>query len=205
MGHHSIVMLRPSGTDLKPFVDFFGVASFDGVWGYDLTVPRVDSGRMPSADAPAEVLVTRTLAERLDLQPGDHFSVDTLTMAKVFEFFETGGIPEPDGPVVELTVTGVGLIAPELVAKEQIPNGVIVFTPAFLETYRDLAAFSDLIDVKLVGGTPAIASFVEDATDIFGTRVLVTPIEEELDQIRPGSTSSAPRCCCSSQSPASPR
>ena len=186
VGQRGTVFLRPTGTGLKPFLEFFGVASVDGVTGYEIFRPRIDVGRLPSPSEPHEVLVSRPLAERLDLGPGDRFSVDTLTLDSVFSFFETGGIPEPDGPTIELEVTGVGLLGAELLAPEQVPHGTILFTPAFLDRYDEVAAFSDILDVDLAGGPSSVEAFVEAAQAELDTEVLATPLEQEVAQVRDG-------------------
>lgn len=188
VGVRSTIFLRPADTDLKPFLEFFAVGSMDGVSGYQIFRPRMDQGRLPSPDEPHEVLVSRPVAERLHLQPGDHFSVETLTLDAVFASFETGDIPEPDGPTIEVEVTGVGLLAPELLAPEQIPNGTILFTPAFLERYGEqVAAFSDTLDIDLADSPGAVDAFIVAAQDALGTdRVFVTPVEQELAQVRDG-------------------
>jgi len=187
VGVRSTIFLRPTGSDLKPALEFFAFGSVDGVSGYEIFRPRIDTGRLPSLDAPDEVLVSRPLAERLDLEPGDRFSVDTLTLEAVFAVFETGGSLEPDGPTIELEVTGVGLLAFELLAPELAPNGTILFSPAFLERHREVAAFSDILDIDLAGGPASVDAFVEAAQDALGTdQIFVTPIERELAAVRDG-------------------
>lgn len=183
----STIFLRPSGTDLQPFAEFFAVGSADGVSGYDIVRPRVERGRLPARDASDEVLVTRTLADRLGVGVGDELSVDTLTLDAVFASFETGGIPAPDGPVIELIVTGIGELGGELVAPGRIPYGSMFFGPAFLERYDDVAAFSDIVDVELAGGTASVDRFVDAARDALGDEnVFITPVADELDQVRDG-------------------
>jgi hypothetical protein len=181
------IFLRPSGTDLKPFVDFFAVSSADGVSGYDLVRPRVDEGRLPSPDASDEVFLTTTIAERLGATIGDRISVDTLTMDAVFASFESGVVPPPDGPTVDVTVTGVGVIGAELLAPEQVPNGSMFFPPAFLERHQEVAAFTDLVDIELTGGPAAVDRFVADARAELGSEnVFIIPVAQELEQVRDG-------------------
>ena len=131
LGQSGVVMLRPSGTDIKPGADFYAAISLDGEAGVldHPAAPRRGPDAQPVAAH--EILLDPMTAERLGVEPGDEMSIDTMTFDALLAFWEEGASPEPDGPTIAMTVTGIAehggsLLSPELA--EQF--GTAHLTPA---------------------------------------------------------------------------
>jgi hypothetical protein len=74
-----------------------------------LFTPVVVQGRAPADDAPLEVVVAESLAGYLDLRPGSTLPISLLAPEEVLQF--DTGFGEPDGPPLDLQVTGVVRVA----------------------------------------------------------------------------------------------
>lgn len=100
----------------------------------DLFTPVVVQGRDPAPDAAHEVVVTEQLAQLLDLAPGSSLPLTLLEPEEVYAF--DTGFGEPDGPPVDLRVTGVVRVA----SAGNEGTGPVYAGPAFAERFRDSAA-----------------------------------------------------------------
>lgn len=186
-GQRSTAFVTPAGSELRPFLDFYGSGSADGRWAYEVFRPKLDAGRMPAPDQAHEVLATRRLADHLDLEVGDRMTLQSHRPDAVFEFFDTGIMPPVEGPEVDVSVVGVGDLPVDMFATSSFDYGTVMFTPAFIARYGDeIAHFDDVIDVRLAGGDAAIDAFVDDVRTLTQPEgdFSVTPATDDLAAVR---------------------
>lgn len=127
--------------------------------------PVLTEGRPPDPGAEDEALLLEPAADALGLGPGDVVTLAMLTAEEVSQF--DVGFGDPDGPTVELTVTGVARIPPGTVE-----SAVVLATPAFAARHGDVAAGS-IRFVALDRGRASVGAFtaaVADLEDEIGTR-----------------------------------
>ena len=108
----------------------FGVvmASLDGIAGYRVDRPRLLEGRMPIPERVGEALATQTLARRLDLEVGDR--LDLVVVPGDLDGRATAS--DADGEVVRVEVTGIGVMASEVVPFTDLEGeGRLVTTAPF--------------------------------------------------------------------------
>lgn len=109
---------------------------------------RVIRGRDLDPTEPNEVVIDEELAAARHLGPGSHLPMATYTAAQIPTLFNGPDVPAPQGPVVDLRVTGVVRLPADVV-----PAGEIVLTfgstmdlylsPAFFPAHgQDLAVFA---------------------------------------------------------------
>ena len=117
-----------------------GFVSTDGTWLYEVDVPRVVEGRLPSPDRPDEVAINEQYAEWLDLTPGDRLSGTTASPEQSGGEDVGGG---GQGPSVQLRVTGVVRLPSDIAFNAGTP--VAYFTPAFYEKYASTVGFASAL------------------------------------------------------------
>ncbi len=148
-----------------PAVAYLGIVSGpprpDG-----LLDPVVIDGREPDPAEPHEVALHEQAADDLGLGPGDHIGLHLLTAEEVGQFDVGFGVP--DGPRVDLTVTGV----------IRVPNGVLgsaplLGTPAFAARYGDNAA-GTFVHAALRRGAADVDDYVAGVEDLAAD---VAPVE----------------------------
>lgn len=133
--------------------------------------PVLVEGREPDPADAAEVLVTEDAARALGVGPGDDLGVSLLTPEEVSQF--DVGFGEPDGPSVQLTVSGVGRVPPGV-----LDNSPLLATPAFADRYGASAAGTSAF-VSLHGGAHGLPAF-RRAVARAGEAVPVAPGSEEF-------------------------
>lgn len=138
--------------------------------------PVVVDGRLPAATEPHEVAVLEWAAEMLGVGPGDRVGLHLLTAEEVGQF--DVGFGEPDGPDLDLTVTGV----------VRVPNGVLgssplLGTPAFARRYGAGAA-GTFVHVALHRGAADVDGYV---TGLAGLTAGEEPVPgaEEFSPVTP--------------------
>ena len=144
------------GQVVGPEVAYFGLIAGEDRPD-DLFTPVVVQGRAADESRADEAVVTQRLADALDLGPGDVLTLDLLAAEEVAQF--DVGFGEPDGPTVDLTITGVVRVAAaddlgpvqatEAFAREQARTraGVVVMgrlAAPFEELERQLEPYGEL-------------------------------------------------------------
>ncbi|MBA2437473.1 MAG: FtsX-like permease family protein [Acidimicrobiia bacterium] len=175
----------PSGS-LNPFLATGGSA------GATSQRPLVVDGRLPRSDETLEVAVNEDLAGRQRVGAGDTLRVWAYRPEQFFEVLEAPGAVNPEGPALDLTVTGVVRhpmdISPDPVDDEvthlTIQN--LYLSPAFAERHGDeVASFEALLGpavvVRLVGGVADLPAFTEAVRALpGGAEVEVNPADTRL-------------------------
>ena len=102
----------------------------DGAFLRDVDRPRIIEGRVPRVDAPREVLANPVAAKRYRLHAGGRITMTALA-------FPDGDTEQEPVPTrLEMTVAGIGAIAPDIVPTAKLDGfPTFVTSPAFYETY----------------------------------------------------------------------
>ena len=138
-------------------------ASPDPALFRDLEKPRIVEGRLPDPSEPYEVIVNPFTQEQLGVEPGDVVTVGTFS-AEQFGADDEDFFVEPAGPVLDLEVTGVGVLAYDLADPEFTG---FFGTPAFHEAHwGELGGFGPLMQVTTTPGRDPI-EVVKRATEPF--------------------------------------
>ena len=108
--------------------------------------------------------VPETLAKAMHLGIGDHLVVSGYSPAQVAELMNSGGQPPPpDGPKVQLRVTGITRIPSDL-SIEGDAGGLLLATPAFLDRYGDeIGTFAPVVlfvQLSDVDDAPRVVEFL---------------------------------------------
>jgi FtsX-like permease family len=146
--------------------------------------PRIVAGRPPRADRADEAAVDEEFAWRHGLRAGATFRVGLYTRAQAGPAGEGVPIP-PEGPAVDLRVTGITRSPSDLVPVAEAKNEVdaddsseLALTPAFWRRYGpDLANYGVLIMVDLHRDHADLAAFTEAVQRRLPGRALVSPAE----------------------------
>jgi putative ABC transport system permease protein len=127
-----------------------GSAAPDG-----LITPVVLEGSMPSRDASDEVALIESVADELGLSPGDIVPVTMLTSAEVGQFAE--GFGEPDGPAIDLRVTGIVRVVPG-----EITAMPVIASSAFAERYGDVVGAGTSVSLRLDDRSDAVTQLAAE-------------------------------------------
>lgn len=103
----------------------------------DLLRPVVIEGRAADPTAGHEVVVVQDAAEALGMSPGSEITLHLLTPEEVAQF--DVGFGEPDGPRLELTVTGLVRVPPGVLSSTPV-----IGTPALADEVGAAVAGSDM-------------------------------------------------------------
>lgn len=128
----------------------------------ELFTPVLVTGRAPSESAPDEVVLDERSAEGLGLEPGDTFTLQMLTPEEVAQF--DVGFGEPDGPRLELTVTGTIRVPPG-----SLEGAPVVGGPAFHERYAEQVRAGVDVLVRLRDGQQGIEEFRAQVEELAAT------------------------------------
>ncbi|MET0903739.1 MAG: ABC transporter permease [Acidimicrobiales bacterium] len=129
---------------------------------HEMEIPTIVDGRLPDPSNPNEVMINRFTQGLLGVEPGDVVTVGTFT-AEQFGGDEDVFV-EPAGPVLELEVTGIGVLAYDLADPEFTG---FFGTPAFHEEHwGEVGGIGPLVQVTTTPGTDAI-EVVHRATEGF--------------------------------------
>jgi putative ABC transport system permease protein len=170
--------------DIRVYAGFIGVA--DGVDPaittaliapirdrFPLERPKLVAGRLPHPDAPEEVLLNDSAAERSGLELGQRLH---------FRFLNRqSGSTEAD-----VRIVGIGRLPPEAVADETAVVGLIVFTRAFYDAHRDLVMYG-VSNVDLAPGVDARRELAAAVNDL-GFEIQSARFQEQhatIDALRP--------------------
>jgi hypothetical protein len=171
----------PSGTQKSFSWDLTTVALVDANIARTMEIPTMRSGRFPRATDPHEAFVNERFAEVHHLEPGDSFTIQLATFPEIFELFG-GGHPVATGPVVRLTIAGIGRIPHDVSISE--PRGILALTPAFFETYSARIAHLWGMFVRLHGGDAEVPAFLDGAKAIARAAAGGQNTEEEVLSFR---------------------
>jgi putative ABC transport system permease protein len=144
--------------------------------------PVLVDGRPADPSRADEAVVSEAFSRVAGVHPGDVITLDMLTAEEVGQF--DTGFGDPDGPRVELIVTGTVRLAPGTL--DQVP---VMATPAFAERYAEDGIAGRNMYLRLEGGSagyPAFTAGVEQlATELgvpegaeeFASVQVVDPLE----------------------------
>lgn len=106
--------------------DVLAVGSVDGTHGWEIERPKVIDGRMADREADDEILVNRIYAEAFRVEPGDRVSLVAETDLTAVE----RALRDGDGiTTFEVTITGVGVIASDLVPESALEENPAILVP----------------------------------------------------------------------------
>jgi putative ABC transport system permease protein len=160
--------------------------TFGGDRPDDLFTPVMVDGRMPSDSATHEVAVSETLSDRLGVRPGDTLPLRMLLAEEVFRF--DTGFGRPDGPLLDLEVTGVVRMS----AAGGNGFGPVFAGPAFELRHADLSAGPTLLlrlepgeesRAQLDAGLAAISDDLDRPINAFGPLVATYPADEAVPRV----------------------
>jgi hypothetical protein len=148
--------------------------------------PMVIAGRLPREDQAEEAAVDEELAERRGLRVGSVYRIGTYTST---QFGPAGeGVPlRPEGPTVELRITGIVRHPSDLVPPvdgnddfDTDESSGLGLTPAFWHRYGpDLAKYGIFISVDLDRGPSGLPAFTEALQRRFGDRAFINNAFDE--------------------------
>jgi hypothetical protein len=164
------LFVRPEGSDLIPNYTLLALAPLADDGPDAVNTPVVSEGRAPDPTEPLEVALSEQLAADLGVRPGDRLALESMTFEWVEEAYRGGDPGPPDGPRMEVTVTGLARTPAEF---GQRPN-VIHLTPAFAAEYGDDMRAYQQIHVRIA---PEVIARVEagDASAFEGVEVDPSP------------------------------
>lgn len=123
--------LFPLGPDGEPEFTTNVFMPIDGRFLTEVDRPRMIAGRVPRATEAREVLVNPVAAERYDVGPGSRLEMVALSFPSG-QTDEGEPVPSP----FEVTVTGVGVIAPDIVPTTKLDSSpTFVTSPAFYKRF----------------------------------------------------------------------
>lgn len=177
------VFVRPAGRD-DLFPDFNLFAGAPGRFGRGgpVNVPLIVQGRAPGSARVHEVAVSEHLASDLDVSVGDVLRLESMTDAWVDVAFNGGDPGPPDGPAIRARVVGIAR-SPADFGRWQ---GLLHFSPAFVERYADQIRTYGWVDAQLRSGSTAqraaderrvaraLDGFEAGPSDVFGDPQAVT-------------------------------
>jgi hypothetical protein len=150
----------PAGSGLYPFLDFIGVADPGGDTGTDIDLPRVLDGRLPRADRVDEVAVIERFADEAGLAVGDTVQFESYAPEQFESLFGSGDAGGPEGPTLDVTVTGI-IDAPDFLSEREanfLPR--VFLTPAFVDAHEDdIGMYPGGISARLRNGAADIPAF----------------------------------------------
>jgi hypothetical protein len=148
--------------------------------------PMVIAGRLTREDRADEATIDEELAQRRGLRVGSTYRIGTYTMAQFGPVGE--GVPiRPDGPTVELRITGIvrhpNDLTPPVDGDDDFDTDEtsgLYLTPAFWHRYGpDLAKYGIFISVELDRGPDGLAAFTEALQRRFGDRAFINNAFDE--------------------------
>ena len=136
--------MRPRGSELFPDFQLLSLAPVDGS-DNDVDVPVISEGRAPDPSNPHEVALNADFASDLAVGPGATLPLESMTFEWIEEAYQGGDPGAPDGPAMDVTVTGIARTAAEF---GRYP-AVMHLTPAFFERYGDQMRHHDFVNARL--------------------------------------------------------
>jgi ABC-type antimicrobial peptide transport system permease subunit len=148
--------------------------------------PMVIAGRLAREDRADEATIDEELAQRRGLRVGSTYRIGTYTMAQFGPVGE--GVPiQPDGPTVELRITGIvrhpNDLTPPVDGNDDFDTDEtsgLYLTPTFWHRYGpDLAKYGIFISVDLERGPDRLAGFTQALQRRFGDRAFINNAFDE--------------------------
>lgn len=140
----SEVFVRPAGTDLLPgfTVSPMGPRLRDRS---QVDTPLITDGRAPDPDRADEVALSATLADQLDLGPGDRLRLESMSDGWVEQAYGGSYPGPPDGPTIDVRVTGIARSPATFGAR----SVMIHVTPAFVDEYDGRIHRGDFVHAQI--------------------------------------------------------
>ena len=136
--------IRPVGTNLVPYRDIYPIVEHQ-LLDQPADVPILVSGRLPDPTDSSQIALGQQFAERLGVQVGDRVAFESASADWVHRFLSNAAVGPPDGPTLDLLVTGTVVSPLDFVA----PSGVIYLTPAFADEYGGQINNFPAADIRL--------------------------------------------------------
>lgn len=155
--------LVPAASDLYPFLDFLAITSHDERFLRDIDRLRLVAGRYPrEAD---EFVATERFASQAGLEVGHVAAFDSYAPGQLEALFGSGDVDMPEGPRLELTLTGIGRHPDDLSESLGHFAPQIVLPVAFVEAHgAKVATYEGSLRVRLEGrSATAVAADIRDA------------------------------------------
>ena len=178
----------PPGIELG--AEFITIAPLDEATGRTVEKARVMEGRMPSVTAAGEVALNELAASQLRLGPGDGVTFQSRSADQlrrlVIEGDPTAIEEEPDGPNVDLVVTGIVRL-PGDVGSADSDGPFAVVTPAFHERYGSrIGQFGPNALLRLRDGYADVPEIAELVQELAGNNedVAVDDTRTEVDAVK---------------------
>ncbi len=136
-----------------------------GEFGVTIDRVRVLEGRMPSPDAPDEVIVNEVAATLLGVGPGDVLPVMTWSAADLEALFQEGGFPGFNGPQVDLEIVGIGRTPRDLPGELRRTDLIALASPVFLDVHS-VGAWPPAVMARLVDGDRDLDTATQLVTNV---------------------------------------
>ena len=144
-----------------------------------IDVPRLLEGRLPDVDADDEVVITEFLRGETGTGVGDTITLITFSQEQLEE--ERFG-EEPSGPLLELTVVGVGRLPDDLVEEESA--GLLAGPSYYERTSGEAGAFGPSFELVVREGSDARAVVDAALAGLPLEEVDLEGVEERADRVR---------------------
>lgn len=178
LGAFSTYWLFPSVLSREEQALFVAHAADDEVFTREVAIPVVLDGRRAEPGRADELEINEDLAERLDVEPGDRVTFESLTPEQLATGEATGRFGDPAGPEVELTVVGIVRNGSDILrdspgTRDTFPA---VFTPAFAEAnVDDIGNMGGSMAVRLRNGPDDVDDFADGMRRIYrGSEIFVS-------------------------------
>jgi hypothetical protein len=141
-------------------------ATADDDFGTRVAVPVLRAGRRANQADPFEAMASPDFLRTRGLKLGDRFTIRTPTFDELLQLFD-GSAPKPTGPTLTVRIVGVGTM-PDDVGFTEENKGLIFYTRAFYEAYRDKFASLEVSFIRLRHGARDLPAFSEAAARLAG-------------------------------------
>jgi putative ABC transport system permease protein len=172
----NLYFVQPTGVD-EAIGSGFTAATQRQLLDRPANVPILLEGRRSDPNNSNEIEVSERFATRHGLAPGDVVPFESMTVEDVDAWFAGTNVGRPEGPQLELQVTGV-VVAPVDFSN---PAGTIYLTEAFGAEYADVIAHFDFLYVRLRDQATAQALLAAGAVGGIGVSATEWSAVTEVD------------------------